>query len=120
MGQGIGGRWGVANLGTTVQIVAKMPLGGATRVLAIAPRVADGWTAVLPCTIVDEASAILFFVKCTDVSAALWGCQTDLTVYRDQRPDQLVASFCELAHCRLLAPPRAGPRAHVGRPLLTD
>merc|ERR1712228_1017671 len=41
---------------------------------------------------------------CADFSAALWGCQTDLTVYRDQRPDQLAASFCELAHCRLLAP----------------
>merc|ERR1711972_1095799 len=38
-------------------------------------------------------------------------------VYRDQI--NLTVSFCELAHCRLLAS-EGGPRAHVGRPLVTQ
>merc|ERR1712217_491652 len=64
--------------------------------------------------------ARFFCWKCTDFSAALCGCQTDLKVcqvYRDQI--NLTVSFCELAHCRLLAS-EGGPRAHVGRPLVTQ
>merc|ERR1711920_446440 len=120
---GIGGRWDVANLGTTAQTVAKMVLDGATRVLAIVPYAADGWTVVLPCTTVDEASAIICFM-CTELSAALNCFPTDSGNSMSSVQKSVARSVWPLhfASLRFGAcwPLRAGPYAHVGRPLVSQ
>merc|ERR1712242_184340 len=62
------------------------------------------------------SSGRLICVKCTEISSTLDNCQTDLTVNQVCQIS-LAAQSDELAHCRLLAL-EAGPRAHVGRPLV--